>query len=450
MLIHASLLVAALAVLAALSGTALAQTGDSQALDGTVRIGALVPLSGDGSANGADVSVSLELAEAAFNRYLQESGVEWTLDITVEDTSTSPVVALEKLTGLKAKGISAVVGTYSSAELHNVKGYADSNEMLLISFGSTSPSLAIPGDSIYRFVPDDTKQAPAIARLLAESGITNVIPIWREDVWGNGLMEETRASFTGLGGVVDAGIGYNPKAAEFSVAVSLLSDLVARHIDDVGADRVAVLIVSFSEITNLAQTASEYDNLDQVRWFGTSAIAKESSLADDPIASRFLATTGLAATQFAASDNPRYEAVRTDIVEIVGREPVIYAFTAYDAVWAIGLSILATGSTDASPIAAALPGVLEDYDAALGRIVLNEAGDLDKSIYEVWQLGESGWHLESVYDPESDSIIRDGGPALIPGWIAGLFKLYAEGQIDDGTLIQALQFLISEGIIQLE
>lgn len=44
----------------------------------------------------------------------------------------------------------------------------------------------------------------------------------------------------------------------------------------------------------------------------------------------------------------------------------------------------------------------------------------------------------------------DEEESLIPGWIAGLFGLYAEGQIDDNTLIQALQFLINEGIIQLE
>ncbi len=38
----------------------------------------------------------------------------------------------------------------------------------------------------------------------------------------------------------------------------------------------------------------------------------------------------------------------------------------------------------------------------------------------------------------------------IPEWVAGAFKLYGDGQIDDSTPTSALQFLIQEGIISIE
>ena len=84
--------------------------------------------------------------------YLEENGIDWRLNVVMEDTATSPVIALEKLSALKAKDISAVVGTYSSAELSNVMAYARNNNMLLISYGSVASSLALSGDKVFRFV----------------------------------------------------------------------------------------------------------------------------------------------------------------------------------------------------------------------------------------------------------------------------------------------------------
>ena len=43
--------------------------------------------------------------------------------------------------------------------MRNIIGYAEANDMLLISYGSTAPSLSIPDDNVYRFVPDETNQA---------------------------------------------------------------------------------------------------------------------------------------------------------------------------------------------------------------------------------------------------------------------------------------------------
>ena len=395
-----------LLVLTSTGSVAFAQTDDAAStLEGTVNIGALLPLSGDASAHGADVAVGVELAEANFNAYLQERGIEWILDVVVEDTMTSPVLAQEKLASLKAKGVNAVVGTYSSAELLNIKGYADNNNMLLISFGSTAPSLAIPDDSIYRFVPDDTRQSPALARLILDSGVTNVVPIWRGDAWGDGLIAATRASLADKGGVMAEGVRYNPEAAEFSVEVSLLSEQVGSYIDEVGADKVAVLIISFSEIINIAQSASQYENLAEIAWVGTDAVVKAHVLVDDPIANELFTTTGFVATQFAPAQSPVYEGVSSTIVGQIGREPVIYAFSAYDAVWTIGLSILAADAADTDSIIAAMPAVLEDYEASLGSIVLNDAGDLDRSNYEIWRLGETEWTLGSIYVPDTDSIV---------------------------------------------
>ena len=382
-------------------------SGDSaeSTLEGIIEIGALIPVTGGASDHGEDIRFTVSLAEDDFNRYLEQNGIDWRLNVVAEDTASSPVIALDKLSAIKAKGINGVVGTYSSAELSNVMGYAEKSNMLLISYGSVAPSLALPGDKVFRFVPDDTKQAPAIARYSAEIGVTNLVPIWRNDAWGNGLIDVIRSEFTNIGGVMDAGIKYNPDAAEFSTEVSLLAAAVEKHASEVGSDKVAVIVITFSEITPIMQSASQYDSLSQVLWLSTDTVVNDQELANDAIAQRFLNEAGLVVTAYALSSNPVSDRINEQAVEAIGRAPNTYALSAYDAVWGIGLSILESDSTETDDIISAMPIVLETYSGATGTIVLNDAGDVAEATYDVYSINESVWTLLGSYDSASDSLV---------------------------------------------
>ena len=49
--------------------------------------------------------------------------------------------------------------------------------------------------------------------------------------------------------------------------------------------------------------------------------------------------------------------------------------------------------------------MLEDYEGAIGKIVLNDAGDLAEGTFEIWDVMGSEWVLTGTYDAASDSII---------------------------------------------
>ena len=66
---------------------------------------------------------------------------------------------------------------------------------------------------------------------MQDAGAEVVVPVWRQDAWGDGLQDSVRESFTSRGGTVDAGIGYNPEANEFSVEASLLAGIVSGYAD---------------------------------------------------------------------------------------------------------------------------------------------------------------------------------------------------------------------------
>ncbi len=377
---------------------------DRSELSGEVTIGLILPLTGDLATHGEENYEGSKFGVSEFNKHLQEIDAPWHLKLVSEDSATNPVIALEKLTSLNAKGIDIILGPETSSNIRNIKGYADSNNMLLVSCCSTAPALAIPNDSVYRLVPDDSNQGTAIGKLLQHEDISVVIPVYRGDTWGDGLKVASSDSFTKRGGMVDEGIRYNPESPEFSASTSLLAGKVQGYVDEYGADKVGVLFLGFAEVLQFSQSAAEHEVLDKVRWFGPGAYTKLHSLVEDPIGVEFTNSVMLTTVQAAASKNPTYEKVQAHLIETLGKTPNGYVHSSYDAAWIIGLTMLETQSSDVTLIKEAIPGVAENYSGAIGSTKLNEAGDLAQANYEIWGTRDGQWVLLGQYNYSDDSI----------------------------------------------
>jgi len=380
-------------------------------LSGVVNIGLILPLSGDLATHGLENLEGSKFGVIEFNKHLEEIGAPWTLKMTSEDSATSPVIALEKLTALNAKGIKLIVGPETSSNIRNMKGYSDSNNMLLVSCCSSAPSLAIPNDSVYRLVPDDSNQGTALSKLIQHEGIQMLVPVWRGDTWGDGISGATTSSFVQRGGVVDEGVRYNPESPEFSASTSLLAEKVRGYVEEYGKDKVAVIFLGFAEILQFTQSAAEHDILDDVRWFGPGANTKEHKLINDPIGLEFSTNVKFTTVQFAASKitdtgavNPIYEKVQDHLTETLGTAPNAFVHSSYDAVWIIGLALLETQSTDVTKIKAVISDITDNYSGAIGSTILNEAGDLEQANYEVWGIRGGDWVRLGQYTQSTDSI----------------------------------------------
>ncbi len=367
------------------------------ALPKIVNVGALLPATGDLSNHGQDSILAVQLALVDFNKHLDSMDAQWNMDLIVEDTQTDPIVALEKIQSLNSKGIKLILGTQTSAELKSIKSYADSNNMLLISPSSTSPKLAIE-DNIFRLIPDDTTQGKILSELFLYDNVKVIIPIYRGDVWGDGLYQSTRDSFELSEGVMDEGIRYSPEITVFSSEANLLSKTLTNYLDmGYSNEEIAILVIGFSEVTHLFNFVSSYDELHNVKWYGADGSSNDDTLAQDPIASKFATDVGFVTTQFSASTNSKFEHVRDHIHEKIGSAPNAYAYSAYDSLWLIGLSIIQTQSVDANIIGDVLPSVATQYEGAIGKIDFNKYGDLALSDYDLWTINNDEWLLYGHY-----------------------------------------------------
>src|SRR5262249_30061485 len=151
-----------------------------------VKIGVLASLTGSGFSLGTNTVAALQIAA----QDLQNIGPQYRpvrFRFLVRDTQQNPSLALDAIQDLNARGVKIIIGPQTSSEVAMIKPFADAHNILVISQGSTASSLAIPGDNIFRFCPNDRREAEALVALLQHDGIRAIVPLWRNDAGNNGL-----------------------------------------------------------------------------------------------------------------------------------------------------------------------------------------------------------------------------------------------------------------------
>src|SRR6266513_3374417 len=219
----------------ALVGSARADQSDESHSRRVFKIGVLATLTGSGSSLGIDTVAALQIAEEQLQADAISQHGGYRFHFFVRDTQHDPSKALEAIKDLDRRGAQIIIGPQTSSEVAMIKPYADAHNILVISQGSTASSLAIPGDNIFRFCPNDTREAEAIVALLWHDGIQTIVPLWRNDAGNNGLHDSVTAQFDALGGTVVSGFRYQPTTTDFSEATTSVASQV-QSLVTAGAD----------------------------------------------------------------------------------------------------------------------------------------------------------------------------------------------------------------------
>jgi ABC-type branched-subunit amino acid transport system substrate-binding protein len=372
-------------------GTALKQQ--------TVTIGALVPITGVSSSLGESEGAALKIATKDVNEYLLKTHSNIGIKLVVEDSQSNPSVSLERIKQLAAKGIKIVIGPATSAAVQGVKDYADKNGIILISPSSTAPSLAIAGDNLFRFVPDDRHQGEAIAKRMWDDGIRVVVPFWRTDVYGNDLVRATKQSLQGLGGRAADGVGYIPNTGDFAASLNRINfivwdqDLKAldsklnQVISQYGTDKVGVYFVALDEIAPIFIQAQNHPTLLKVKWYGSDGSTLNNKLIKNSEAAAFAVKTGFPTPIYAVDDDndERLKHVEDQIHEQIERTPRSYASVAYDILWVAALAENNTKAThDIDYLKNTIVKIANSYKGITGNTTLNEFGDRKYGDYDFW------------------------------------------------------------------
>jgi len=373
------------------------------ALSGTIPIGYLYSNTGHIDSSGPAANIAIE----EVNEYVEALGLDVTFELVEECAEGQATIALEKFQSLVARGVKVVAGFNWSSQCKAVKDYADENNIVVFSDGSTSPIVAIPDDCIFRLAVTDTTQNSALAPAIYDMGIEHIVIVFRNDAWGDGNYETMKELYEAEGGVVEEYLRYDSEKTEFSAEAAALNDVVVQLNRQYGADKVALATWSF-EFSPLFAACKEYPALVDTTWFGSNGFGRSTTLVDENPDAYM---TSFHAMIMGTASSSRFNSFETKYLQRSGgRLPSTYNTHVYDIIWLLCKSILEAGTYDGAIVKEVLPTVAEQYWGACGWTKLNENGDRAESSYELWTVnlnatsGQPAWYREAVYDSGSGAM----------------------------------------------
>ena len=401
------------ATIAATAAVMVASGSAVQADDGPLKLGALMPMTGDLQAYGQTSLNGIELAAKEIN----DAGGVLGRDMQIElgDTQTNPQSGIDAAKQLVSiDGVSGIVGALSSGVTIPVSQSVTSKEGVpQISGASTSPVITglDDNDFMFRTVPSDAFQGRALAEVVVEDGLSNVSILYVNNDYGEGLADSFEAAFEEHGGTVEQRNAFEQGNASYRGEVSGAAD----------GDPQALVVIGYPEsgITILRQ-ALEGGHFDRfVFTDGLKAPELIDSLGAEVLEGSFgTAPQAMTDTDSAEHFRGAYEGEHGEV------PPKPFIDTAYDATWALALAAQAAGSTDGEAVRDALrdvanppgeqilPGewskameLLADgedinYTGASGSVDFDDNGDVSGT-FAHWVIRDGEITTEKVFEPSN-------------------------------------------------
>ncbi|MDV6320141.1 ABC transporter substrate-binding protein [Chromohalobacter sp. HP20-39] len=397
-------------LIGAISAVALATS--LSALADPLKIGVLVPLTGDLQSYGEPALKASQLAAKEINAAGGVLGEN--VQIASGDTQTSPqpgVAAAQKLVNIE--GVNAIFGALSSGVTIPVAQSVSKPEQVpQISSASTSPVITSLNDDdfLFRTVPSDAFQGVALSEVTQEKGYDNVSIIYINNDYGKGLADAFTKAFEKSGGTVSASVAYEQGQAAYRGELQQAANDAAEALVLIGYPENGQTILRQSleggffknfVFTDGMKAPELVDNLGAQYLEGSVGTVPQAR-ADSPGAQHF---------------SSAYEG------EYGSLPPKPYLDTAYDAFYLLSLAAQAAGTTDSVSIRDQLravanppgekvgPGEFEkavklleggqeiDYEGASGTVNFDANGDVPGTFGE-WTFKDGEVVTTRIFEPK--------------------------------------------------
>lgn len=368
----------------------------------TIQVGGLFSLTGNWSSLGATSQAAMKIATDDINLYLESIHSKYRFSSVVFDTKLDTGMAKSEL--IKAfsdNQIRYIIGPQSSAEVAAIRDYANSNNILIVSQGSTASSLALPNDAIFRFCPGDAVEGAAMANSIYSAGKTKLITICRDDAGNKGLQTNVASNFTQKGGSVDAIAPYATNTTDFTVVLNDLKSKLNTLLLNTDSSKIAVYIAAFDECKDLFEQASNDPIFAKVNWYGGDGIVLSSAVTGSNKAAGFANKVGFFAPNYGlpAVAHPDLKSVVDAIKAKTSLDVDAYGLAVYDAMWVIAKSITENPNTinNFSAFKSTFTNTSNQFNGLTGNLSLNANGDRNSGTFDyygiVWENNAFVWKL---------------------------------------------------------
>ena len=379
-------------------------------------IGTILDMTGQNFQLGLAAMAAMELAVDEINTSYEAVNVPLRLELAVEDSRGTTAGALEAVNKLKDAGINLIAGgPVSSIELQAIEEFVNTNNMLVLNTFSTSPTLSIPNDNIFRLIPSDEFQAYVLGKMFAFESIEKMYSIFVDDIYGQGLHNELVEQSINLGISLENTFAFdndNPDAAN-------IMNQLATYVEDLmlttDSNKIAVELITYQQPEIFLTEAAKHESLKMVNWYGCDGNALSINTLSNDAAFNFAKRVRMLSPSiiFQGYANPEADAnkIIAQVEQLIGFQPSLSAISAYEAIGILANCIGITGSIETAEIKKVLPDVCSYYNFLNFSRDLNENGDQQASLFAYWtpveQNGEASWNWWAAYLNDSDQILRN-------------------------------------------
>jgi branched-chain amino acid transport system substrate-binding protein len=349
----------------ALSGCAAPAFDAANCTDAELKIGSLLPTTGNLAFLGPPEIAGVDAAVAEINAAGGVLGK--CVSVSHKDSGdTTTDTATQSATALINEGVDAIIGAASSGVSLSVIDQVTGAGVVQISPANTAPDLSTYADDGYYFrtAPSDVLQGRVLGNLITGDGNENVAFLTIQDPYGTGLYENSKISIEAAGGTVVANEEFAAGTKNFSAQVDKV----------LAASPDAIAIISFDEVKSILP------ELVKVKGFAASKVY----LVDGNLSNYSEVFTDFS-IEGAQGTIPGVVATDEIKAKFLAVDPSLtdfsYAAESYDATMLVALAAIAGGAADGATIKANLKAVSEGgekvTDFATAVQMLKDGKDID-------------------------------------------------------------------------
>jgi len=336
---------------------------NNQSKNDTIKIGAILPLTGDAAAWGIPPKNGATLAVEQINANGGILGKK--VELIVEDGGCDPKMGVNSINKLLSVNKPVgVVGAVCSAVTLAIAPIVEQNKVVLISPASTSPDITHAGDYIFRDIPSDGLRAKVFAKYITLLGYKTAAVLTINNVAGKAAEQSFEKYFTEDGGKVLGVETYSPDANTVKTQLTKIQEMKPDIILALSQVKDAVIVLK-----NVKEL-----NIKIPLFFQSEAL-------DDPsvIQNAGNAANGATYITFAKNDNREAKDFAQAYKKRFGVEPKLFASEAYDAVMLIAKGLKKIGQVNSIKLHNELYTV-KNYQGASGTLSFDENGDVVKPL----------------------------------------------------------------------
>ena len=188
--------------------------------EGDIKVGVILPLTGDVAEPGNKALNGIKLAVKEFNGSNQRRQIK----LIVEDSKANPIDGVNALTKLiSIDHVKLIVGDLVSGVTLAIAPIAEKNHVVILAPGSSNPKVRDAGDYIFRNWSSDNFDGEVMAKYLFNTlGKKSATVIFVNNEYGEGLADTFEKTFTEVGGRIVLKEKYEQGSTDFRTVIAKL------------------------------------------------------------------------------------------------------------------------------------------------------------------------------------------------------------------------------------